>query len=178
MKTSVRRRGEIDYALGLLGAREPAQSQGDQMKQWQSVAVFNNAALQQSAPLKFLLTSLRKPPTPSGVLVFKQSRNGAWKLSNEGKLLEALHFPASREDISKIAGLWTVKVYPTPIKYAGLQLASPKPLEVPLASALYFGDRNSFNNKRALVNTVKETVASLAQWDSAERLMDLWGVTP
>jgi hypothetical protein len=49
---------------------------------------------------------------------------------------------------------------------------------VPLASILNFGNRKSFNNRSTLIDTVKETVESLAQWDSAERLMDLWGLTP
>jgi hypothetical protein len=180
VKINVRRKAadEVDLALGMLGVRERSQSQGAMMKRWQSFMTFNNPTLQQSAPLEFLLKSLRKPPTPRGVLVFKQSKNGAWKLSNQGKLLQALQFPANMDDVSKMAGLWTVKLYPHPIEYRGRQLASPKPVEVPLASILNFGNRKSFNNRSTLIDTVKETVESLAQLDSAERLMDLWGLTP
>lgn len=112
-------------------------------------------------------------PSTEPVLTFRQTQE-ALEVTKKSKFLDAIQFPASIADISKIAKLWTIEYHPRTVMYRELQLPTPKALQISLINALYLGTKKNFESETQLINTLKKTVESLIYSNSAHALRDLW----
>jgi len=112
-------------------------------------------------------------PSPANVLLFKHTAKG-FEPIHAKRFLQVLEFPATIEDISKVAKPWVIEYRPISITYGGLPLPASGTHRIPLMEALCLGTESRFNNENEFINALKKSVQALTYSESAETLRDLW----